>query len=903
LLAVVILGTLLPSPALAQGRIRVEAFLGEPFGVGRLEIDLPESSLPTPLGQAGLGLSEKNARLIYPAMENRPLAGAVRDLLGRARRPGVRMLGELIDRPGKTNLYFLFTGRDTLDITLSSQRPESFFVRPVADPQGFRRTLNAWWRHYSAATPLLQKSMDYPPLVDNYLKSMLSRRLELPSPSRPRDKSWQLLCGEELALTSGSESLRIAIQRDRFLHPAAAEKADQPLPASIDEAEIDVPDSPADAQIEPLAMRVPRECLYVRFGSYSHFLWLQDTLAQWNGDFQNLVASRGLDRGVTKRFETQLAVQNTVLARLLGDTVIADVAMIGTDFFIQEGGSYGLLFKAKSSAMLANDFNGRRKERLKATPGAKEETVTIAGQKVSFLSSPDGSVRSYYVVDGDYHLVTSSRWIVERFLATRDGKGSLGASREFRFARTQYPLTRNDTVFVYLSSAFFRNYISPAYRIEMTRRVQALADIELAQLAVLASATENKPGKTIEQLIAGEFLPPGFGIQPDGSRIVFERGEFRDSARGHRGSFVPVPDMPVQQVSRSETEAYRQFGEFYRENWRQLDPLVVAIHRRPISEGRDEIVIDAKMTPLLKTQYEKISRWIGEPDSRQLSPVKGDLVAFELQMPRQRLFGGLQDLRPSAEIASLAILPLGQFRELLTGYVGSTGELGVLGSVASRMSGPADAAGYAYSELGLWRRDLEPFTVFSFQREVLDVVTPQLRFVEADRSGQFRLHVADVSSAQFAPVVHNWAFARTRATSLGNLRLLHQLTQQLHVPGEDALGAAELLLGAKLVCPLGGQYVYRKQPDGSGYWTSTALEGLPATRPLQTAVAPDGYQAPALRWLRGLDMDARMTPDAITAFARIDMQTSTTPKRPAEHVGSGASSAPVRDHADRPSTP
>ncbi len=33
-----------------------------------------------------------------------------------------------------------------------------------------------------------------------------------------------------------------------------------------------------------MAMRVPAECFYVRFGSFANFLWLQDTLAKWGGD-------------------------------------------------------------------------------------------------------------------------------------------------------------------------------------------------------------------------------------------------------------------------------------------------------------------------------------------------------------------------------------------------------------------------------------------------------------------------------------------------------------------------------------------------------------------------------------------------------------------------------------------
>ena len=47
------------SPTLAQGpSAAVEAFAGEPLGVGRVTLQLPKQFLPEPLGIDGLGLSD-----------------------------------------------------------------------------------------------------------------------------------------------------------------------------------------------------------------------------------------------------------------------------------------------------------------------------------------------------------------------------------------------------------------------------------------------------------------------------------------------------------------------------------------------------------------------------------------------------------------------------------------------------------------------------------------------------------------------------------------------------------------------------------------------------------------------------------------------------------------------------
>ena len=148
---------------------------------------------------------------------------------------------------------------------------------------------------------------------------------------------------KEIGFNLGTESLRMAMEQDRILGlNNLDEPADQPLPEPLIPPELQMPEPPADVKIEPIAMRVPAECFYVRFGSFANFLWLQDTLAKWGDDAQNLIALRGLDRGMNRHIEKELVLKQTVLSRMLGDTVIADVAIIGTDMFFREGGCYGI---------------------------------------------------------------------------------------------------------------------------------------------------------------------------------------------------------------------------------------------------------------------------------------------------------------------------------------------------------------------------------------------------------------------------------------------------------------------------------------------------------------------------------------------------------------------------------
>ncbi len=270
---------------------------------------------------------------------------------------------------------------------------------------------------------------------------MLSRRLGLeppllsrvtePQPSEPM---------KTMELIMGAESLRLAtLRRTNTVGYAANETADLPLPAEIRWQPLAPPAAEEQVDIEPIAMHVPEDCFYIRFGSFQNYLWFDKLQQEYGGDLERMITLRGFDDQAGDRMQRQLALETSPLADLLGPAVIADVALIGRDLFLREGAAVGMLFQARN-ALLGNDLNNQRKAALDAEKanGASLETMQIGGRDVSFLSTPDYRLRSYYVVDGDYHLVTTSRAIVERFLAVRDGRGSLGASSEFRHARIDH---------------------------------------------------------------------------------------------------------------------------------------------------------------------------------------------------------------------------------------------------------------------------------------------------------------------------------------------------------------------------------------------------------------------------------------------------------------------------------
>ncbi len=852
----------------AFARVDVEAIPGSPFGVGRITAPLRLADADA-ADSNGFALVEENDRVLYPAFTTGRIGRFIGQLLGTGDLP-----------PSSVTVYFLFTGDQPLRLTLYTPSANAATVVPV--PQTARvhsRMLQDWWREYNAAARQQISDGDYPPLVETYLTTMLGQRLGFAPPLTDRTRAEQLdQTQQTLALLMGTESLRLATMRESIQGRGAFEAADQPLPADVAWRTLPAPPIAADVVIEPMAAHVPEECFYIRFGRFSNYLWLDNLLEDYGGDLGSMITLRGSSADLNGRMQRRLALEKNVLADLLGDTVIADVAIIGRDTFSEQGAAMGMMFQARN-ALLAQDFAQQRARALarEKANGATNVTVKIAGRDVSLLSTPDNAVRSFYAVDGDFHLVTTSRAIVERFFEIGAGRGSLGASPEFRQARTEMPVSRDDTVFVYFSSAFFRGLVSPQYQIELARRMQSVTEIEVLHMARLAARAEKQPGETIDDLIRAGLLPRGFGQRADGSQPIITDEAIVDSLRGPRGNFIPIPDVELTGVTRSEAARYVERAAFHRDNWKQMDPLMVSVKRLARDrDGGERLVIDAHIAPLDESKYGWVMSLLGPPSTRRVAPVPGDVISiqavlkggmFDPSIPAHHLFVGVQDMPASGAVRSSGFMRTLQILQNTPGYLGAWPRPGFLDLLPAILTGERDVYGFSALPLGLWRRDVNGFSVLSFDKRLLGDVTPHLQLEETDTAAQIRVNVGDLSQSKLSGWISTLMEDRARQASLGNARLLHALSQQLHVPREEALKTAEHLLDAKLVCPLGGEYQLAQRDGSIALWQSTRW--LAAIDP---AEPPDPYQPLVLDWFRGLDAQLTKSDGRLVVHAELDMQ-------------------------------
>lgn len=880
-----------------KGRtVKVEAVAGTPFGVGFIRIEAAKAeSAPKAARNHSHGfkladfevlqtsrVSEAGGRLLYPV---------------RFDRRGPDMESAAFE----AGIFFLFKGLAPLSLSFASlgeaQLSGEVKITPAEDPKRLGDLSQGWWdvRRVSGS----QGALCLP--ANQYLDAMLARRLGLNPPPEIHPERRK---DDVLGLLLGLESVRLAMQKEAFQGARGkGEVANLPLPEAVAPPEQPVPAfDEAKVQVEPMTLRVPASCFYLRTASFDAFVQLMDLVDARSTEVRTLLSNQAVDQSMKVRLERQLVLHAGALSRMFGGHAVKEMAVIGRDTFFNEGSAVGILMEAKQAALLRGHLEGLRKEALAKDSSVRETRVTVAGREVSLLESPGNAVRSFYVQDGDYHLVTNSRWIVEAFLKTQaQPESSLGRVKAFRYARAQVS-PASEGAFFYLSDAFFRDLVGPAYRVEMSRRALVDAELTVVAMARAAAQAEGMPSETLAELVAGGFLPEGVGAHVDGSTLSLAKGLAVDSLRGARGSLLPVPDVAVTQVSASELDAYEHFSSAYKRLWQNMDPVYGTLQWQQAAK-RETVTLELHISPYVKSRYGMLLGFLGKATKDRISPVAGDLLALELHpqlkgmdmeneddedgAPKAKVrvpvaptfFGGLRDIALPWRIERGEVIRersfLDPLKDQLRGYLGQTPAEDktarhLLG-LAER--GKPDAEGFISmddplrggrrlpAEAQTWGRRLGDFFLVGTGKELVGAVSRKVKRQVDTFPAQVRLRVGDLHGTQMASRIRAELYARDRRASVMGALGLQALEEQFHAPDPKALSRS--LFGAEPCCALGGTY----RREVTGQWRSDAWK---EARLDDVHGVPEAYQSPLQRWVRGLSLDLAIDEATLSTRFRIE---------------------------------
>src|SRR5262249_13682286 len=132
-------------------------------------------------------------------------------------------------------------------------------------------------------------------------------------------------------------------------------------------------------QISPLAMCVPEDCYFIEFRSLNKLIDTIDASSIWSNYFFNQGAKEARTHRTGERLKTQLAIETNRLLRPVYDLIVQEVAVAGSDLFVNEGSDVTVLFQVKEPGVFKARMDQFLTNAEKSHPGAKRTSGEYRG--------------------------------------------------------------------------------------------------------------------------------------------------------------------------------------------------------------------------------------------------------------------------------------------------------------------------------------------------------------------------------------------------------------------------------------------------------------------------------------------------------------------------------------------
>ncbi len=341
-------------------------------------------------------------------------------------------------------------------------------------------------------------------------------------------------------------------------------------------------------ETDALAKSIPADQHGIFFPSFDAMVRVFDEADASATPVLQFATVRAEDQGTKERYQTQLCMPLSAIARTLGPAIVASVAITGSDPYLPSGSDLALLFECKQPAVLET-YLGLRHGEAKAA-GAKTVDGTVGTTKYSGVRSDDRRVSSYVARFDETIVVTNSLVQLERIAATRAGLVSALASvDEYVWFRDRYPKSdASESALAVLSDATIRRWASARERIGNSRRVRAAAAMAEIQAASLDGIVRG-------QLALGtSAADPALPLSAD---FVWTRHGIYSPTYGTLAFLTPVAELSVTRVTESEKRGYEAFRNNFQNLWSNFfDPIALRL-----SFTDSKVAADLTVMPLAAT--------------------------------------------------------------------------------------------------------------------------------------------------------------------------------------------------------------------------------------------------------------------------------------------------------------
>ncbi|MFT5124714.1 MAG: hypothetical protein ACI97B_003351 [Verrucomicrobiales bacterium] len=278
-----------------------------------------------------------------------------------------------------------------------------------------------------------------------------------------------------------------------------------------------------------------------------------------------------------ERYLETLGLSETLMKQFLSTGAIEELALVLPDLFLIDGTDVSIIVQTRNPLLTTTALA------LVGVPPKNGTTIkkNARGEPV------------YWHRENNLLLISTSASERDHILATRKGENSLGASDEFRYMLRKLPVTKDTSIYVYISDPFIRNLVGPPMKIAQLRRLMARGELEEASASALLARMDGWDKPSYAALVEKGYLDAARTAGPItlDDDFVSHSKDYGSAAR-----MASLQARPVEQVSEAEKKAYETYLAEYNRYWRRFfDP--IAMRYDKAANGQHQL--DTFILPLI----------------------------------------------------------------------------------------------------------------------------------------------------------------------------------------------------------------------------------------------------------------------------------------------------------------
>jgi hypothetical protein len=430
----------------------------------------------------------------------------------------------------------------------------------------------------------------------------------------------ELVHRELYETTTGAAAIAESLQLQRLLSPNSRDRGDRTVDVATVPG-ITIAEHPWEQMMgdrkpspEPLAKLVPHDNYYVHFKNIRKFIEFGELIDQWGTNVVRAYEVSSRDYRLKERYEKQLCLRSTGLARTLGPAVVHGLAITGSDLYVREGSDVTVIFRVANRPLFLAAVEPFLGEARKEFSGQLQESKKdYHGVTVESFVTPQREVSLHRAALGEFVIYSNSPAGLRRVLDAHQGRHkALADSLDFQYMRTVFRLEdEQEDGFAFLSDAFIRQLVGPASKIKEKRRLEALTSLYMVTHAALFAAWENgKLPRDRTTLLAASELKLDEVYMPEGNEVAWDpRKQVATSDAYNTIQFAtPLIELPIEKVTPTEEQDYLRFRGEYMGLWRRFfDPIGMRI-----GLGDGQVRVDTYILPLIQnSQYNELRQRTG----------------------------------------------------------------------------------------------------------------------------------------------------------------------------------------------------------------------------------------------------------------------------------------------------